>query len=297
MINLSKLGTESRNEKTLKLDHMTIEEVLVAMNEEDKTVAHSVEKVLPEVALAVAYVIEAFNCGGRLIYMGAGTSGRVGVVDAVECPPTFGTNPDQVVALIAGGEKAFVRAVEGAEDSESLGKSELENLKLNKKDVVIGIAASGRTPYVISGLNYAKEIGCKTVSISCNQASAIGKISDVSIEVVTGPEVLTGSTRLKAGTAQKMIVNMITTASMVGVGKVYKNLMVDVQQTNQKLITRAENIVMEAAEVSRETAKGTLEEAQGSVKLAITMLLLNSNAKVAKDKLQEVNGHIRKAID
>jgi len=296
MINLTKLVTESRNSLTVNLDQMTTEEVLKAMNNEYKTVAEAVEKELSDIAKAVEHIIEAFNNDARLIYFGAGTSGRVGVVDAVECPPTFGTHPDKVVALIAGGDKAFVRAVEGAEDSLDLAKEELMNIKLTKNDVVVGIAASGRTPYVIGGLNYAKEVGCKTVSVSCNKNSEVGKIADVAIEVETGSEVLTGSTRLKAGTSQKMVANMLTTASMIGVGKVYKNLMVDVQQTNKKLITRAENIVIEATEVSREVAKETLQKSNGSVKLAITMLLLNTTADEAEAKLQSVNGHIRKAI-
>jgi len=296
MINLTKLVTESRNSSTVNLDQMTTEEVLRAMNNEDKTVAEAVEKELSDIAEAVEYIIEAFNNDARLIYFGAGTSGRVGVVDAVECPPTFGTHPDKVVALIAGGDKAFVRAVEGAEDSLDLAKEELMNIKLTKDDVVVGIAASGRTPYVIGGLNYATEVGCKTVAVSCNKNSEVGKIADVAIEVETGSEVLTGSTRLKAGTSQKMVANMLTTASMIGVGKVYKNLMVDVQQTNKKLITRAENIVIEATEVTREVAKETLQKSNGSVKLAITMLLLNTTADEAEAKLQSVNGHIRKAI-
>ncbi len=296
MINLTKLVTESRNSSTVNLDQMTTQEVLRAMNNEDKTVAEAVEKELSDIAEAVEYIIEAFNNDARLIYFGAGTSGRVGVVDAVECPPTFGTHPDKVVALIAGGDKAFVRAVEGAEDSLDLAKEELMNIKLTKDDVVVGIAASGRTPYVIGGLNYATEVGCKTVAVSCNKNSEVGKIADVAIEVETGSEVLTGSTRLKAGTSQKMVANMLTTASMIGVGKVYKNLMVDVQQTNKKLITRAENIVIEATEVSREVAKETLQKSNGSVKLAITMLLLNTTADEAEAKLQSVNGHIRKAI-
>lgn len=296
MIKLDKLVTEKRNSKTTNLDSMSVAEVLKVMNDEDKTIGYSIELALPQIAEAVEAVIEAFNNDGRLIYMGAGTSGRVGVVDSVECPPTFGTPPEKVVALIAGGNKAFVRAVEGAEDSGDLGKGDLVALELNKNDIVVGIAASGRTPYVIQGLEYAKKVGCKTVAISCNKDSKVGAASDIAIEVETGPEVLTGSTRLKAGTAQKMIANMISTASMVGVGKVYQNLMVDVQQTNKKLVVRAENIVMEATGVEREVAQDALKKADGSVKLAITMLLLNTNAETAIARLQEVKGHIRKAI-
>lgn len=296
MIKLDKLVTEKRNSKTTNLDSMSVAEVLKVMNDEDKTIGYSIELALPQIAEAVEAVIEAFNNDGRLIYMGAGTSGRVGVVDSVECPPTFGTPPEKVVALIAGGNKAFVRAVEGAEDSGDLGKGDLVALELNKNDIVVGIAASGRTPYVIQGLEYAKKVGCKTVAISCNKDSKVGAASDIAIEVETGPEVLTGSTRLKAGTAQKMIANMISTASMVGVGKVYQNLMVDVQQTNKKLVVRAENIVMEATGVEREVAQDALKKADGSVKLAITMLLLNTNSETAIARLQEVKGHIRKAI-
>ena len=220
--------------------------------------------------------------------MGAGTSGRLGVLDAVECPPTFGTDPSQVVALIAGGEKAFVKAVEGAEDSESLGREDLQNIQLSSKDIVIGIAASGRTPYVISGINYAKEIGCTTVGIACNKNSKVGQAADIAIEAVVGPEIVTGSTRLKAGTAQKMILNMISTISMVGIGKIYKNLMVDVQQTNLKLESRAINIVMKATGVNREQAKTALDAANGSVKIAITMILLNCDAQAAKLNLNKL---------
>ncbi len=296
MTNLGKLVTENRNTKTMQLDGMPIEEVLRVMNEEDASVAKAVEKELSYVAKAVEAVIKAFEQEGRLIYMGAGTSGRLGLLDAVECPPTFGTPPEKVVGLIAGGERAFIRAVEGAEDSEAFGIQDLKDIDLKSKDVVIGLAASGRTPYVIGGLSYAKEVGCTTVGITCNKGSKVGAAADIPIEVVTGPEVLTGSTRLKAGTAQKMVVNMISTASMVGIGKAYKNLMVDVQQTNIKLKVRAENIVMQASEVDRETAKKALEQADGHVKLAITMLLLECDADTAKKRLEKGKGHIKNAL-
>ncbi len=296
MTNLGKLVTENRNTKTMQLDGMPIEEVLRVMNEEDASVAKAVEKELSYVAKAVEAVIKTFEQEGRLIYMGAGTSGRLGLLDAVECPPTFGTPPEKVVGLIAGGERAFIRAVEGAEDSEAFGIPDLKDIDLKSKDVVIGLAASGRTPYVIGGLSYAKEVGCTTVGITCNKGSKVGAAADIPIEVVTGPEVLTGSTRLKAGTAQKMVVNMISTASMVGIGKAYKNLMVDVQQTNMKLKVRAENIVMQASEVDRETAKKALEQADGHVKLAITMLLLECDADTAKKRLEKGKGHIKNAL-
>ncbi|MGX8796739.1 N-acetylmuramic acid 6-phosphate etherase [Fusibacter sp. JL298sf-3] len=296
MTNLSELVTENRNKKTMDLDGMSIEEVLHVMNEEDASVAKAVEKELGDIARAVKAVIEAFENEGRLIYVGAGTSGRLGLLDAVECPPTFGTPPEKVVGLIAGGDQAFLRAVEGAEDSEALGAEDLKKIELTRRDVVVGLAASGRTPYVIGGLNYARRLGCKTVGITCNKGSKVGAAADIPIEVVTGPEVLTGSTRLKAGTAQKMVVNMISTASMVGIGKAYQNLMVDVQQTNRKLKVRAENIVMQASEVDRETARKALEQAEGHVKLAILMLLLSCDAETAKAKLVKGKGHIKNAL-
>jgi len=296
MNDLSQMSTEQINERTADLDILPIREALEIMNEEDQKVALAVRKEIPQIEKAVQAVIESFNKGGRLIYVGAGTSGRLGILDAVECPPTFGTPPEMVQGLIAGGEKAFLKAVEGAEDSMDMGVDDLKNIGLNPKDIVVGIAASGRTPYVKGALNYAKEIGCKTVAIACNKNSEIGAIADIAIEVVVGPEVLAGSTRLKAGTAQKLVLNMISTISMVGIGKAYKNLMVDVQLNNIKLQKRAENIIMTATGVDRDTAKQTLEKADGSVKLAITMILLNCSREEAEEKLAEANGHIRRII-
>jgi N-acetylmuramic acid 6-phosphate etherase len=297
MLDLEGMSTEQRNDKTQDLDTMSLYDALVTMNEEDAQVAAAIKKELQQIEKVVKAVIESFKKDGRLIYMGAGTSGRLGLLDAVECPPTFGTSPEQVVGLIAGGEGAFIKAVEGAEDSETLGVDDLKQIRLTSKDIVIGIAASGRTPYVIAGLQYAKQLGCATAAVACNKDSLIGGHADIAIEVVPGPEVLTGSTRLKAGTAQKMVLNMISTLSMVGIGKVYKNLMVDVQQTNQKLETRAENIIMNATEVDRITAKDALVEAKGSVKLAIVMILLGCDAGRATEKLKAAQGHIRKAIN
>jgi N-acetylmuramic acid 6-phosphate etherase len=297
MIELKNMSTEKINSKTENLDIMSVEEALIAMNVEDQLVPQAIRKVIPQITKAVEAVITAFNEGGRLIYMGAGTSGRLGVLDAAECPPTFGTDPSQVVGLIAGGEPAFLKAVEGAEDSETMGVDDLKQINLTSQDVVIGIAASGRTPYVIAAINYAKSLGCTTVGISCNENSPVGNAADIAIEAIVGPEVLTGSTRLKAGTAQKLILNMISTISMVGVGKVYKNLMVDVQQTNLKLESRALNIIMNATDVDREKAKEVLTQANGHVKLAITMILLNCDAEAARAKLEESNGSIRKAIN
>lgn len=296
MIDLSKLTTEARNQDTMHLDEMTPLELVTVMNHEDQKVIQAIEKVLPQIATAVTWATESLAAGGRIIYLGAGTSGRLGVLDAVECPPTFGVSPDMVVGLIAGGSGAFVKAVEGAEDSHTLCEEELKSIQLGKDDIVIGLAASGRTPYCIYGLRYAKELGCKTVAISCNAESAIGKEADLSIEAIVGPEVLTGSTRLKAGTAQKMILNMISTGSMVGIGKAYENLMVDVKQSNEKLKVRAQNIVMTATECDRQTAMEILEQAQGHVKTAIVMILCDCSVEEAQNRLQEANGKTRFAI-
>ena len=296
MIDLTKLVTETRNPNTMELDQMTPLELVSVMNQEDLNVVTGVKEVLPQVARAIEWAVSSLEAGGRIVYFGAGTSGRLGVLDAVECPPTFGVSPDVVVGLIAGGEKAFVRAVEGAEDSLELCEEELKKIALNKDDIAIGIAASGRTPYVIGGLRYARSLGCKTVAIACNKGSEVGKEAELAIEPSCGPEVLTGSTRLKAGTAQKMILNMISTGSMVGVGKAYQNLMVDVQQTNKKLVVRAQNITMAATGCTREEAAQALEQADGNAKLAIVMLLTQMPVEEAKAKLEAAHGHVRGAL-
>lgn len=297
MLDLTKLTTETRNERTMNLDCMTPLEIATIMNREDEMVVAAVKEVLPQVATVIEWCTESLENGGRIIYMGAGTSGRLGLLDAVECPPTFGTSPEMVVGLIAGGSGAFIKAVEGAEDSTTLGVEDLKSLNLNKNDIVIGIAASGRTPYVIAALKYAKELGCKTAVLVCNKNSEMAKYSDIAIEPVSGPEVLTGSTRLKSGTAQKMILNMISTGSMVGIGKAYQNLMVDVMQTNEKLVSRAENIIISATGCDRETAKETLQIAEGSAKLAITMILLQCSKEEAIERLNHSHGHIRYALE
>lgn len=296
LVNLNKLATEQQNENTMNLDQMSVKEALTVMNQEDKKVAEAIEEVIPEIEKAVNVIIEQFNQGGRLIYIGAGTSGRLGVLDASECPPTFGAPPEQVVGLIAGGERAVRDAIEGAEDSEEMGKESLEDIDLNENDVLVGLAASGRTPYVIGALNYANEINTPTVAIACTKDSKIGGVADIAIEATPGPEVLTGSTRLKAGSTQKMILNMLSTISMVGIGKVYKNLMVDVQPTNEKLISRAQSIVMKATDVEEDIAAEKLEESGGHVKTAILMILLDVDKETAKKQLDETNGHIRKAL-
>lgn len=280
----------------MNLDIMTPLEIVTQMNREDAKVPEAISGQLPQIAKAVEYAIAALESGGRVLYMGAGTSGRLGVLDAAECPPTFGVSPDLIVGLIAGGERAFTQAVEGAEDSRELGVEDLRQHNLTAKDLVIGIAASGRTPYVLGGLDYAKQLGCRTASVCCNLNSEISKVVDVAIEVVAGPEVLTGSTRLKAGTAQKLVLNMISTATMVGIGKAYQNLMVDVMLTNDKLHVRGENIVMEATGVDRETAKQTICLAGGSVKTAITMILANCTLEEARARLEKSRGHVREAI-
>lgn len=296
MVDLSKIDTEKQNPNTLNLDQMSINEALIVMNQEDGKVAQAISEVIPEIEKAVEVIIQQFNKGGRLIYIGAGTSGRLGVLDASECPPTFGAPKEQVVGLIAGGEKAFTEAIEGAEDDVNQGKEDVINIDLNENDVLVGLAASGRTPYVIGALEYAKSNNIPTVAVACTKNSEIGAVADIAIEAVPGPEVLTGSTRLKAGSTQKMILNMLSTISMVGIGKVYKNFMVDVQPTNEKLVSRAKNIVMKATDVDEEVASQKLTESGGEVKVAILMILLDIDKDTAIKKLSETNGHIRKAL-
>ena len=295
-LNLKNMSTETRNQNTMNLDIMTPLEVVTVMNQEDAKVPEAIKPALPNIAQCVTWAISSIEAGGRIIYMGAGTSGRLGVLDAVECPPTFGVAPEVVVGLIAGGEKAFVKAVEGAEDSRELGRQDLIDINVCKNDIVIGIAASGRTPYVLGGLAYAKEVGCHTVGISCNPGSAVGAAAELAIEVVPGPECLTGSTRLKSGTCQKLILNMISTATMVGCGKAYQNLMVDVMQTNEKLVVRAQNIVMEATGCDRETAAEKIGIAGGNAKTAITMILADCGLEEARERLAKAKGHVREAI-
>ena len=295
-INLESMTTETRNPDTMELDRMSPLEVVTAMNREDAKVPAAIAPQLPNIAKVVEWAIAALEAGGRVFYLGAGTSGRLGVLDAAECPPTFGVSPDRMVGLIAGGDEAFLKAVEGAEDSREMGRDDLVAHKLESRDLVIGVAASGRTPYVLGALAYAREVGCRTAAVSCNAGSEIGAAADLAVEVVVGPEVLTGSTRLKAGTAQKLVLNMISTASMVGVGKAYQNLMVDVMQTNEKLHRRAEKIVMEATGVDREAAREKIAAANGSVKTAITMILANCGAQEAAQRLEKARGHVREAI-
>lgn len=290
------ITTECRNQKTMILDEMSTSEFLHVMNEEDLQVPKAIKLVIPQIEKTVEMVVESFRQGGRLIYIGAGTSGRLGILDAVECVPTFGTSKEMVQGLIAGGDSAIKMSVEGAEDSKDLAVKDLKDLNLNVKDTLIGIAASGRTPYVIGGLEYARSIGVKCASISCNRESLIGKVSDIAIDVSVGPEVITGSTRLKAGSAQKMILNMISTASMVAIGKTYGNLMVDVQMTNIKLVERGKQIVMEATGVDYEQAEKVLEESKNSPKVAIIMILIDCSREEAVERLNRSNGFVKKAL-
>src|SRR5699024_6178466 len=293
MMNLGKLTTEQRNNNTMNLDTLSTIDALKLMNEEDQGVALSVRKELPQIEKVVEVVKDSFNQGGRLIYVGAGTSGRLGVLDAAECVPTFNADPSMVQGLIAGGMPAMTVAVEGAEDSLEMGKEDLRRIKLSEKDTVLGIAASGRTPYVKGALNYAKQVGATTASLACNKNDDISTYADINIEIQSGPEILTGSTRLKAGTAQKMVLNMNSTASMVAIGKVYQNLMVDLKPTNNKLIERSKSIIMQATECSYEVADKFLHIADKNVKLAILMLLTNLPKEEAEKELEKNKGFIR----
>lgn len=297
MIDLGNLTTEARNPNTMNLDKMSPQEIVDVMNSEDNRVVMAVHAERKHIATAVSWAAEAISNGGRILYVGAGTSGRLGVLDAVECPPTFGVSPDLVIGLIAGGNSAFVRAKEGAEDSSTLGAKELDEVDVCDKDLVIGLAASGRTPYVIGALRHARKVGARTVAIACNANSEIGREAELAIEPVTGPEILTGSTRLKAGTAEKMILNMISTGAMVLNGKAYQNLMVDVKQSNEKLVARAQNITMEATGCSRQQAVEALNEANGSSKVAIVMLLTGANADQAREKLENARWRVRRAVE
>ena len=296
-IDLEKLTTESRNQDTLNIDKVSTLDMVKMINNEDKKVAVAVEAELPKIAEAIDEIVKRMHKGGRLIYIGAGTSGRLGVLDASECPPTYGVSEDLVQGVIAGGKEAIFRAKEGAEDSKELAVEDLKNKFLNENDIVAGLAASGRTPYVIGGLEYANKIGALTLAVTCNANSEVAKAAKISIAPVVGPEVVTGSTRLKAGTSQKMALNMISTGSMVGIGKSYQNLMVDVMQTNEKLVSRAENIIIEATGANRETAKKALKESKGKVKTAIIMILLNCNSDEAEIRLEKAEGHVRYALE
>lgn len=294
---LDKLTTESRNKDTLNIDKVSTLEMVKIINNEDKKVALAVENELPQIAEAIDGIVERINRGGRLIYIGAGTSGRLGILDASECPPTYGVSEELVQGIIAGGKEAIFRAKEGAEDSKELAIEDLKNKSLSENDIVVGLAASGRTPYVIGGLEYANIIGSLTISVTCNGDSEVSKVAKISIAPVVGAEVVTGSTRLKSGTAQKLVLNMLSTATMIKLGKVYGNLMVDVKATNEKLVERAKRIVCEATGVEKVQAEKFLTETNFDVKLAIFMILSGLNINEAKEKLSQSKGYIAKAME
>ena len=295
-VDLKKIGTEQRNPNTMNIDELSTLEVIKKINDEDKKVAYAVEKVTDKIEPLVDKIVEAFYKDGRLIYLGAGTSGRIGVVDAVECRPTYGVSDEMVQCLIAGGERAFIKAVEGAEDNKALCVSDLKGINLTKDDVVIGIAASGRTPYVIGGLEYAKELGCVTGCIVTSPNSVIENMVDYPVVPVTGEEAITGSTRMKSGTAQKMVCNIISTTAMIKMGKVYENLMIDVMPTNEKLVARAHNIIATATKVTKEEAKELFNK-YGTVKKAIFAVMSGIESKEEIEKyLDKAKGHIRNAL-
>ena len=293
---LSTLITEQRNPNSMHVDSLSALEIVRLMNEEDKQVPLAIEKCLPQIAQAVECIVTAFQQGGRLVYIGAGTSGRLGVLDASECPPTFGVSPEMVKGIIAGGERALRHPIEGAEDSKKQAVVDLQTIQFSSKDVLVGIAASGRTPYVIGALEYAKSLGSVTVSIASNPNSAMANIVDIAIDTVVGPEVLTGSSRLKSGTAQKLVLNMLTTASMILMGKCYQNLMVDVQASNEKLKARAIRIVMQATDCDKALAEETLKLADQNAKLAIMMILSGLDRAQAEALLEKHHGKLQLAL-
>lgn len=293
---LGSLVSEQQNPRTREIDRMSAAEIVACMIDEDRGIADAIAREAPAIARAVDLIVDAFDAGGRLVYIGAGTSGRLGVLDASECPPTFSVPPGMVVGLIAGGERALRHAVEAAEDDETQGAADLEEIELSSVDVVVGIAVSGRTPYVVGALRHARGLGARTVALSCNPNSRIAAIADVAISPVVGPEVLAGSTRLKSGTAQKMVLNMLSTASMIRIGKAWGNLMVDVRVSNDKLARRAEAMLCEATGCDADTARALLARAGGSVKLAILMQVSGEDADAARAALAAERGFLSRAI-
>jgi N-acetylmuramic acid 6-phosphate etherase len=293
---LDAMSSEARNPDSWDIDLLSSLEIVKRINAEDQTVAQSITSCLEQVAAVADRIVEAFDAGGRLVYLGAGTSGRLGILDAVECPPTYSVPSTQVIALIAGGNGAVYKAVEGAEDNPQLAVEDLQSINLQPNDILIGIAASGRTPYVLGGLAYARSIGCFTAAISCNANAPVLSAADIGIAAVVGPEVVTGSTRMKAGTAQKLILNMLTTTAMIRSGKVYQNLMVDLHASNEKLVARAVRIVMQATDCTPETAREALKAADMSAKLAILHILSGQDIEHCRQQLQQQHGFIRKVL-
>lgn len=296
-MDLEKLATENRNKESVNIDKVSTIEMVQLMNAEDKKVAHAVEAELPQIAKAIDAVAERFQAGGRIIYIGAGTSGRLGALDAIELTPTYSVSSERAFGIMAGGKEAMFEAVEGAEDSEELAVNDLKAVQLTAEDVVIGIAASGRTPYTISALTYAKAQGALTVAVTCNEASEMNKIAEVGIAPVVGPEVITGSTRMKAGSAQKMVLNMISTGVMIKSGKIYQNLMVNVQPTNKKLVQRSINIIHDATGIAHEKAETFLNEAKQDVAVAIVMIESGLGQVEAEKLLSQHNGRISDVLE
>ena len=295
-MNLEGLTTEARNEATKKIDQVSTLEMVTLINQEDQKVAQAIEKVLPQIAAAIDAAAERFKKGGRLIYCGAGTSGRLGALDAIELTPTYSVSPERAFGILAGGEKAMYQAIEGAEDSKELAIEDLTRHQLTARDVVIAIAASGRTPYAVSAIEYGKKVGALTISVTCNNQSPMNQLAEIGIAPIVGPEVITGSTRMKAGSAQKMVLNMFSTGIMVKVGNIYQNLMVNVQPTNEKLMQRATNIIKEAAEIEESQAKEYLEAAQLEVAPAIVMAKAHVDFQKAKQLLAEHDGRISEVL-
>ncbi len=296
MLDLQKISTERRNPASAHIDELSTLDMVKIVNDEDKKVALAVEKILPEIAKAVDIITDRLSKGGRLFYLGAGTSGRLGILDASECPPTYGVEPELVQGVIAGGVPAIFKAQEGAEDDIDLASKDLAERGFGADDVLVGIAASGRTPYVIGGLKYARKLGAATIALACSANAAIAEFTDIALLPVTGAEVVTGSTRMKAGTAQKLVLNMLSTVTMIKLGKVYGNLMVDVKTSNKKLEERAKNIVMEATGCSREESIAALEKAQGNAKLAVYLHLTGADFATGQQALAAADGHLAVAL-
>jgi len=294
---LSELTTEQPNERTKDIDRLSIGEILTLINEEDHLIAEAIRHQIPAISQVVEMIVEAFRAGGRLFYVGAGTSGRIGILDASECPPTYGTPPSMVQGIIAGGFRAVKDPVEGAEDSEEWGSSDIDQHGITDRDVVVGIAASGRTPFVIGAMKRAKELGAKVACVCNNSGTAMSRIADVAIEAVVGPEVVLGSTRMKSGTAQKLVLNMLTTASMIRIGKVYGNLMVDLQPSNEKLVYRAKRIIKMATQASDEAVEKAYTESGGHVKTSIIMILADVDYPTASKLLDSSGGFVREALE
>lgn len=296
MIDLTRLSTEQSNSRTISIDEASAMEIVRLINKEDQTVPQTIQKILPDIARAITVIAGHLSHGGRLFYIGSGTSGRLGILDAAECPPTYSTPPNLIQGIIAGGTPAIFKAQEGAEDSPEAGENDLKNKELTNLDVVVGLTASGRTPYVLGALDYARSVKAYTMAITCSQGSEVSSVADLSLTAITGPEVIAGSTRMKAGTAQKLILNMLSTGSMILLGKVYKNLMVDLQCTNTKLKIRARNIVSEATGCDTATADFFLKQGKGNAKTAILMYLADIDYETAQTKLKENGNFLKKTL-